>query len=143
MELSKKEKHILLQRVFDVANVSSSVELAELLDLSPSAISRAKGRGEIPSSWYRKLIELGKDVDIMYILTGVKKDKPCPPTTSAPRAVLACQKIESRELGRELIQGLHYLSEHHPKQFQYLLVDTLRAIDAAKEEKVQPVKKAG
>jgi phage repressor protein C with HTH and peptisase S24 domain len=63
-----------MQRLQQAAGVSSQSELANLLKLNRSAISRAKKRGTIPQAWLTKLSQsLG--LDPAWLREGVERDE--------------------------------------------------------------------
>ena len=53
--MSRNDFEQFMERLERAAGVSSQTELANLLDLNRSAISRAKKRGTVPRSWVARL----------------------------------------------------------------------------------------
>ena len=63
-----------MQRIEQAAGVSSQTELANLLNLNRSAISRAKKRGSVPRAWVSRLCGMF-DLDPVWLRHGVGKEE--------------------------------------------------------------------
>ena len=61
----------IFQRLFDVAECRSQVELADFLGIRQAAISDAKRRGIIPADWLR-FLQKTKGVRPEWILSGTQ-----------------------------------------------------------------------
>ena len=72
--MSPTEFDRFMQRIEQAAGVSSQTELANLLNLNRSAISRAKKRGTVPRAWVSRLCGMF-DLDPVWLRHGVGEEE--------------------------------------------------------------------
>lgn len=67
--MSSQKFEDIMHRVFEATGISSQIELASILDLNRSAISRAKQRAKVPERWIDRVCEIF-DLDPEWIKNG-------------------------------------------------------------------------
>lgn len=86
--MEKNRGQSALDRVFEVSECRTQMQLAGLLGIRQSSISDAKKRNAIPAEWLVKLLRL-KGINPEWILTGLGPQK-LGPADGEPAIHVAC-----------------------------------------------------
>lgn len=98
-----------LERVFEVTNCRTQIELADMLGIKQSSISDAKKRNAIPAEWLVKLLRL-KGVNPQWILTGLGPEKLGPSDDQAATQIVYLtqtkppEECSAQDLVNELVR---------------------------------------